>query len=109
MTNRVYSPAELEAKAQAAILAWVADAEHAWLAVALDTDHGFPGAEDFASQFSFIDLAGDNFSGIVYLEEDEDAPRFLKFAGLEYWTHIAEHQLPDGHMLRDLPRGTAKL
>lgn len=86
-----------------AVIGWVIDPSHAWLAVSLDEEHGFPEAGKFASQFSPYDITGDNFAGIIYLEEDEDAPAFIKAYGLE-GSVFPEYQLPDDNNLRDLPR-----
>lgn len=92
-----------------AIIGFVADGSHAWLVVSLDDEVGFPKAEQFCSKFSFLNLAGSNFAGDVYLEEDCDAPAFLKAIGLDDWTGIAEYQLPEDHTVRELPRGTAEV
>jgi hypothetical protein len=94
-------------QAQKAVIGWVEDASHAWLAVTLDDEHGFPGAEAFATKYSLIDYSGDNFAGIVYLEEDQDAPAFIKHYNLDgrAWQTFT---LPDDNEIRDLPRGEAK-
>ena len=94
-------------KAQNAVIGWVQDASHGWLAVALDAEHGLPDAKRFASNWSFMDYAGDNFSGIVYLEEDQDAPAFIKHYNLDgrAWN---THELPEDNEIRNLPRGEAK-
>ena len=90
-------------KAQKAVIRWVSDPGHSWLAVNLDE---FPEAELFASQYSFLDYAMSNFAGVVYLEEDQDAPAFIRKYNLDgrAWP---THQLPDDNQLRDLPRGKA--
>ena len=94
-------------KAQNAVIGWVEDSSHGWLAVALDSEHGLPEAKRFASQYSLMDYAGDNFAGIVYLEEDEDAPAFIKHYNLDgrAWQ---THQLPEDNEIRNLPRGEAR-
>lgn len=93
-------------RAQKAVIGWVSDPSHSWLAVTLDDEHGFPEAELFASGFSFIDYAGDNFAGIVYLEEDGDAPAFIRKYNLDgrAWQ---TYNLPDENDIRLLPRGKA--
>jgi hypothetical protein len=88
-----------------AVIGWVIDPGHAWLAVSLDTEHGFPEAENFASPFSPYDITGDNFAGILYLEEDEDAPAFLKAYDLDL-TVFPTFDLPEDNTLRELPRLT---
>jgi hypothetical protein len=94
-------------KAQNAVLAWISDPGHAWLAVTLDDESGFPDAAKFASEYSYYDLAGDNFAGIVFLEEDDDAPRFAKEYGIDLRhvqeTHFDNHE----HFVRKLPRYSA--
>ena len=94
-------------KAQRAVGGWVQDASHGWLVVSLDNEHGFPEAKRFASNYSFINYAGDNFSGIVYLEEDQDAPAFIRHYNLDgrAWS---THELPEDNNMRELPRGEAK-
>lgn len=93
-------------KADRAVWGWVTDGSHSWLVVNLDGDAGFPLAEKFASQFSFIDNAQFNFAGAVLLEEDDDAPRFLAKYGLSAQGR-RENQV-DGDYVRDLPRGEAR-
>ena len=90
-------------QAQRAVLALVEDASHAWLAVSLDTEHGCPAALDFASSYSYLDITGDNFAGIVYLEEDVDAVNFVKHFGVDL-AGIREVMLPEDSNFRDLPR-----
>ena len=92
-------------RAQTAVLAYVYDAGHGWLAVSLDEEHGLPRAIDYASSYSMIDITGDNFAGIVYLEEDVDAQKFCERYGIEL-ALVREIELPKDHLLRDLPRGT---
>lgn len=84
-------------RAQDACLAWVSDPRHAWLAVSLDDEDGFPEAIKFASEYSYLDITGANFAGIIYLEEDADASKFIEAYGL-------------GELLFDLPdRHTSEL
>jgi hypothetical protein len=94
-------------RAQNAVIGWVQDASHGWLAVDLDEEAGFPDAERFASNFSYMDYAGNNFCGIVYLEEDQDAPAFIRHYNLDgrAWS---TRELPEENKIRDLPRGEAK-
>ena len=94
-------------RAQRAVIGWVSDPGHSWLAVDLDDEDGFPDAERFASQYSYMDYAGNNFCGIVYLEEDQDAPAFIKHYNLDgrAWS---TRELPEDSKFRDLPRGEAK-
>ena len=93
-------------KAQKAVIGWVSDPSHSWLAVNLDEEDGFPDAELFASGFSFMDYAGNNFCGIVYLEEDGDAPAFIRKYNLDGRTWQT-YNLPDENDIRLLPRGEA--
>jgi len=92
--------------AQKAVIGWVSDPAHGWLAVSLADDGGFPEAEFFASQWSFFDYSHNNFDGVVYLEEDEDAPAFIKHYGLDdkAWKEV---YLSESNQIRDLPRGKA--
>ncbi len=91
-------------KAQKACLVWITDPGHAWLAVTLDEEDGFPGAVQYASEYSYYDAAGDNFNGILYLEEDQDAPAFIKAQGINL-SLVAEHHFEDqDHFVRNLPR-----
>lgn len=90
--------------AQKAVLGWYADGGHGWLAVDIDASEGFPDAERKASQYSYVD----HQQGVVYLEEDEDAPRFIKqygidVAGLPDWYVDGESEI------RNLPRGNYTL
>jgi hypothetical protein len=92
-------------QARQAVLGWVSDPDHAWLAVSLDSEHGFPSALSFGSSSSYLDITGDNFAGIVYLEEDDDAVKFMNF----YELHFSDFQvfdLPEDNTIRDLPRAT---
>jgi hypothetical protein len=94
------------AQAQRAVLAFAYDAGHAWLVVSLDSEHGFPKAMEFASRYSYVNLAGSNFAGDVYLEEDVDALAFVKTYGIEL-AFVQEHELPEGHAVRDWGTGSA--
>jgi hypothetical protein len=91
-------------QAQQAVLAWVSDPGHAWLVVSLDDEHGFPEAMNFASQYSYVNLMGSNFAGDVYLEEDEDAPAFIKAYGIDL-SSVLSYELPDDHVVRTWPTG----
>ena len=93
-------------KAQKAVIGWVSDPAHGWLAVSLADDGGFPEAKEFASQWSFFDYAQKNFGGVVYLEEDEDAPAFIRKYGLDSKAWLDSY-LPENNQIRDLPRGKA--
>ena len=93
-------------QAQKAVLAWVSDPGHAWLVVSLDDEYGFREAMNFASQFSYVNLMGSNFAGDVYLEEDVDAPAFIKAYGLDV-TNVREYELPEDHVVRTWPTGEA--
>ena len=94
-------------KAQNAVLAWIIDPGHAWLAVSLDEDEGFPDAAKFASKYSYYDLTGDNFAGIIFLEEDDDAPSFAKEYGIDL-RYVQEQNFDDhDHFVRKLPQYTA--
>lgn len=90
--------------AQKAVIGWVSDPAHGWLKVSLAEDGGFPEAKEFASQWSFFDYGQKDFGGVVYLEEDEDAPAFIKQYGLDdkAWS---ESYLSENNQIRDLPRG----
>ena len=90
-------------RAQNACLAWISDPGHAWLAVSLDDEVGFPDAVKFASEFSYYDLTGANFAGIIYLEEDSDATEFVKAYGINLEA-VQEHSFDDyDHFVRKLP------
>ena len=94
----------LNDQARRATLGWYADPGHAWLVVSLDEEHGLPIATQFASSFSFIDATGDNFAGIVYLEEDEDAVAFIKAYGIDART-LPIWSVDEESEIRNLPRG----
>ena len=91
-------------KAQRACLTWISDPAHAWLAVTLDEEDGFPGAVQYASEYSYYDAAGDNFNGVIYLEEDQDAPAFIKALGIDQHLVPAHHFDDTEHFVRNLPR-----
>jgi hypothetical protein len=93
-------------QAQRAVIGWVSDPGHSWLAVNLDSEDGFPDAERFASQYSYMDYAGNNFCGVVYLEEDCDAPAFIRKYNLDGRAWPTQ-ELPEDSQFRDLPRGEA--
>lgn len=91
-------------RAQQACLAWISDPGHAWLGVSLDDENGFPEAVRFASEYSYYDLTGDNFAGIIWLEEDSDATAFVKEYGIDLKA-VREHSFNDyDHFVRGLPR-----
>jgi len=90
-------------RAQQACLAWISDPGHAWLAVSLDDEVGFPGAKDYASEYSYIDYTGHNFAGIIYLEEDADAPAFVNAHGINL-DAVQEHLFDSqDNFIRTLP------
>ena len=93
-------------RAQNACLTWISDPGHSWLAVSLDHDEGFPEAAEFASQYSYYDIKGDNFAGIIFLEEDCDASEFIVKYGID--TEASQiHEFPDqDHFVRQLPSYT---
>ena len=88
------------AGAQQATLCWYSDSGHAWLAVDfIEFDY----ALEFASQYSYID----NKEGVVYLEEDCDAPNFIhrysiNLDSIQFYTVDGESEI------RNLPRGKAQ-
>jgi hypothetical protein len=86
---------ELEAQ-----ITWASDSGHGWLVV----DYRMaPAALDYASSFSFIDAT----EGYVYLEEDGDAPAYVKAHGLK--DNLGElYQDGESLEIRNLPRGNAK-
>ena len=89
--------------AKNALLGIASDAEHAWLMVNASPLDGYRNARNWASQYSFIDAE----QNLVYLEEDCDAPKFLKDHGLDFALGLPEYYLEDGSVIRNLPRGTA--
>jgi hypothetical protein len=88
--------------AQKSVIGWASDPGHSWLVVNASAIDGFPVALQFASQWSFIDDA----QHLVYLEEDDDAPAFIRKYNLDgrAWQ---TYQLPDDNQIRDFPRGKA--
>lgn len=88
--------------AKKALLGIASDAGHAWLMVDIDPVDGFENALNWASQYSYIDAE----QRVVYLEEDCDAPAFLKHHGLDFALGLPEYYLEDGSVIRNLPRGT---
>lgn len=84
---------------------WVYDSAHAWLAVPTSS---FPDAVNFGSGFGFID----DQRGIIYLEEDFEAFKFIEsllgedFSALEV---IPEEDSGDRSYVRDLPHNKAVL
>jgi hypothetical protein len=92
-------------RAQNACLAWISDPGHAWLAVSLDDEVGFPRAIEYVSEYSYIDYSGHNFAGIVYLEEDCDATTFVEAYGINLEA-VQEHSFDDyDHFVRKLSLG----
>ena len=91
-------------RAQRACIAWISDPGHAWLAVSLDDEHGFPRAKEYASSYSYYDITGDNFAGILFLEEDSDAARFVRDYGINLNLVEQRHFDDDDHFIRKLPR-----
>jgi len=94
---------DITTRAQQACLAWISDPGHAWLAVSLDDEHGLPKAMEFASEYSYYDITGDNFAGIVFLEEDNDAPSFIKHYGIDLSAVQTHNFDDDDHFIRTLP------
>ncbi len=90
-------------RAQQACLAFISDPSHAWLAVWLDEELGFPEAVNYASQYSYFS-AGDRFNaGIVFLEEDVDALLFINAHGIDL-NLVKEESFDDTeHFIRNLP------
>ena len=87
-------------------MAWISDPGHAWLAVSLDDEIGFPDAVVFASEYSYIDYSGHNFAGILFLEEDSDAPNFISTTGINMALVEETHFDDFDHFVRKLPRYT---
>lgn len=76
------------------------DPAHGWLAAPLATLHNLEIAHA-VTRYSYHDTA----KGIVYLEEDVDAPRFLAAAeARNIEVHQTEHYWPGSAPLRNLPR-----
>ena len=79
---------------------WVSDPGHAWLQVEADLINDLQWTN--VSKYSYYD---DEY---VYLEEDSDAPKFLKFL---YAKGIAVafsevRQVPEGSIIRNMPSCT---
>lgn len=86
------------AGAQQATLCWYSDSGHSWLAVDfIEFDY----ALEFASNYSYID----HKEGVVYLEEDEDAPNFIHSYSINTQA-LPEHTVDGYSDIRNLPRGT---
>lgn len=90
-------------RAQRACIAWVSDPGHTWLAVSLDDEDGFPLAKNYASEYSYYDIKGANFAGIIYLEEDVDAANFIRDYDIDF-TQIRDVSEPTEGFIRSLPR-----
>lgn len=88
-------------QAQNATIMFVTDPSHGWLAVATDTEEldGLPEAASFASQFSYVGPQ------MVFLEEDEDAVKFIKHYGIDTAQLPTHHYEDTDHFIRSLPRG----
>lgn len=90
-----------EQRAAEALLSWTMDASHGWLVV---DAQACPEALQFASRFSYVG------GGQVFLEEDEDAPKFIEALGIGYaLKNIDNVYLDDAQSdaLRAMPRGEA--
>jgi hypothetical protein len=88
-------------RAASALVSFVYDAGHGWLCV---DSRECPEALQFASRFSYVG------GGQVFLEEDEDASKFIQEFGITYALINLEHvELTDAQSeaLRDMPRGEA--
>ena len=90
------------ARAQQACLAWISDPSHAWLAVSLHPELGFPEAVEFASQYSYFQPLGVWDNGLIFLEEDVDAPAFIKAHGIDLDLVQTEHFDDTDHFIRNL-------
>jgi hypothetical protein len=99
---RDYAEQSLEQeRAASAIVSFVYDAGHGWLCV---DSRECPEALRFASRYSYI---GD---GVVFLEEDDDAPKFIEEFDIAYAMKSIDNVNLDnesGFELRCLPRGEA--
>ena len=85
---------------------WHIDGGHAWLAVDL---HKHPSALEYGSGFGFIDT--DN--GVIYLEEDSEAPAFAIANAAVFVQSVAGRLISHDHgkdaPCRSLPRNEARL
>jgi hypothetical protein len=57
------------------VLTFISDAGHGWLAVPMDT---YPDALQYGTGWGYVDRA----AGMAYLEEDCEAPAFMRAHGL---------------------------
>ncbi len=92
--------------AKRALVAWVEDASHGWLCVNTSPIDGMPSALEFATHFSFV---GEDQ---VFLEEDCDAPAFLKYHEIDLGASLLGTISLDeagSEALRSMPRGEAEL
>lgn len=90
-----------EQRAAEALVSFVYDAGHGWLVV---DSQACPDALKFASRFSYV---GD---GQVFLEEDDDAPRFIEEFGITYALKSIDNielSEAEADALRGMPRGEA--
>jgi len=89
-------------RAQSACIVWISDPGHAWLAVSLDL---MPEAIEFGSEYSYIGSPSEDFpAGLVFLEEDCDAPEFVLAHGIDL-AAVPESILSfEDNFVRDLPR-----
>lgn len=94
-------------QAQQAVLAYVYDASHGWLMVSLDSEHGNPDAAKYAGDFSYYDITGDNFAGVVFLEEDEDAAKYASDYDIDLLAVETIDISVASEWLRNLPRYNA--
>ena len=81
------------------MLTFISDAGHGWLAVPMGS---YPDALDYGTGWGYVDRA----AGVAYLEEDCEAPAFMRAHGLsrddvrvEYvdgdWTGRSLPRIPD--------------
>lgn len=90
-----------EQRAAESLVSFVYDAGHGWLVV---DSQACPEVLQFASKYSFVGV------GQVFLEEDDDAPRFIREFGITYALINLDHvELTDAQAdaLRGMPRGEA--
>lgn len=84
---------------------WVYDAGHGWLEVSLLE---YPEAEQHGTGFGYVDL--DN--GTIYLEEDCEAPSFLRATFGDSWVDTARGITEchyDDAPCRELPRNLSMM
>jgi hypothetical protein len=92
-----------EQRAAEALVSFVYDAGHGWLCV---DSTACPEVKNFASKYSYVS------QWQVFLEEDEDAPKFIEALGIGYaLKNIDNVELDDEQAarLRGMRRGEAEL